>query len=156
MNETAAGYLPSGLPIPVPEPDGLSAPFWNGLRGGRLLLQRCSSCGTFQWGPEWICHACHSFDLEWEEVEPAGKIYSWTRVWHPTHPALKQYGPYLVVVVELIHPVGIRLVGNLLDDVSRDPLIGAGVRGVFEQHPEADPPYGLLQWELGQDRRLRM
>ena len=25
-------YLPPGLPIPVPEPNGLSKPFWDGLR----------------------------------------------------------------------------------------------------------------------------
>ena len=39
-------YLPPGLPAPVPEPDGLSAPYWAGLREGRLLVQRCSGCGT--------------------------------------------------------------------------------------------------------------
>ncbi len=29
-------YLPEGLAIPVPEPDGLSRPYWEGLRANRL------------------------------------------------------------------------------------------------------------------------
>lgn len=141
-------YLPEGLPIPVSEGDGLSAPFWNGLREGRLLVQRCKSCGTFQWGPEWLCHACHSFDMAWQEVAPRGEIYSWTRVWHPTHTALNQRGAYLVVVVELPDAGRIRMVGNLLGDAQQEVKVGAKVRGVFEQHPTADPAYALLQWTV--------
>ena len=43
-------YLPAGLPLPIPEPDGLSAPFWAGLREERLLVQHCAGCGTWQFG----------------------------------------------------------------------------------------------------------
>src|SRR5439155_1147112 len=57
-----AGYLPEGLPIPVAEPDGLSAPYWAGLRQNRLMVQRCNRCQTWQFGPEWLCHRCHAFD----------------------------------------------------------------------------------------------
>ena len=32
-----SSYLPAGLPVPVAEPDGLSAPYWGGLQQGRLL-----------------------------------------------------------------------------------------------------------------------
>jgi uncharacterized OB-fold protein len=109
-----AGYLKPGLPIPVPEGDGLSAPYWEGLRQNKLRVQKCRGCGAHQWGPEWICHACHSFDLDWVEVEGKGRVYSWQRPWHPVHPALKDQGPYLVVLVELPHAGGIRMLGNLL------------------------------------------
>ena len=47
-------YLPEGLPIPVAEPDGLSAPHWAGLREGELRIQCCKACKTWRWGPEWI------------------------------------------------------------------------------------------------------
>ncbi|MDO8277908.1 MAG: OB-fold domain-containing protein [Burkholderiaceae bacterium] len=138
-------YLPEGLPVPVPEADGLSAPFQDGLREGRLMLQRCAACHRFQWGPEWICHRCHSFDVQWESVEPVGTLYSWTRIWHPTHPVLQARGPYLAAIVELPHADNVRVVGNLLGDAHQVPQIGAPVRGVFEQHA-TDPPYALLQW----------
>ena len=87
MNRKASHYLPPGLPIPVVEPDGLSAPYWAGLRESRLRVQRCAHCHTWQFGPEWLCHRCHAFDPEWTEVEPRGRIFSWERIWHPSHPA---------------------------------------------------------------------
>ena len=139
-------YLPSGLPAPVAEPDGLSAPFWNGLRDERLRVQRCAGCGTWQFGPEWLCHRCHRFDPAWVEVAPRGRIHSWERVWHPSHTALKGHGPYLVVLVELPEAGDVRMVGNLLGDPMQDVTIGATVEGVFEHHPDASMPFTLLQW----------
>jgi uncharacterized protein len=148
-NKASANYLPSGLPIPVAEPDGLSAPYWAGLRQNRLMVQRCSYCNTWQFGPEWLCHHCHAFDPEWTEIEPHGRIFSWERVWHPSHTALRQHGPYLAVLVEMPHAGGVRLVGNLLGDPRQAVAIGADVEGVFEQHSDLDPPYALLQWRPG-------
>lgn len=141
-----ASYLPPGLPAPCPESDGVSAAYWAGLREGVLRVQRCPSCLAWQFGPEWICHACLRLDPDWVDVEPVGRIYSWERVWHPAHPALKQHGPYLAVLVELPHAGGIRMVGNLLGDPLQEVRIGAEVVGVFEHHEQAVPPYSLLQW----------
>jgi uncharacterized OB-fold protein len=141
-------YLPPGLSIPVAEPDGVSAPYWEGLRQGVLRVQRCAQCGTWQFGPEWICHGCLRFDPAWVEVAPTGRIYSWERVWHPVHPALKERGPYLAVLVELPQAGNVRMVGNLLGDAQQEVRIGAEVEGVYEHHPDAAPPYSLLQWRL--------
>jgi len=142
-------YLPQGLPIPVAEPDGLSAPYWEGLRQNRLLVQRCVRCRNWQFGPEWLCHHCHAFDPEWTEIEARGRIFSSERVWHPSHAALKQHGPYLAVLVELPHAGDVRMVGNLLGDPLQTVAIGDHVEGVFEHHLQADPQYSLLQWRLG-------
>lgn len=141
-------YLPSGLPIPVAEADGLSAPFWDGLRENRLLIQRCQQCETWQFGPEWLCHQCHQFDPSWQEVKPRGRIYSWERVWHASHDALIGHSPYLAIVVELPHAGNVRLVGNLLGDPMQQVVIGLEVEGVFEHHPDANPPFSLLQWRV--------
>jgi uncharacterized protein len=147
-NTTSPSYLPSGLPVPVAEPDGLSAPYWTGLRHNRLLVQRCSHCRTWQFGPEWLCHRCHAFDPKWTEVEPRGRIFSWERVWHPSHTLLRMHGPYLAVLVELPHADGVRMVGNLLGDPRQEIVIGSEVEGVFEHHGDSDPPYSLLQWRM--------
>jgi uncharacterized OB-fold protein len=146
--QTSSTYLPSGLPIPVAEPDSLSAPYWAGLLAGRLMVQQCSHCATWQHAPEWICHRCHAFDPPFREVVPRGRIFSWERVWHPSHPRLAGHGPYLVVLVELPHAGGVRMLGNLLGDPMQEVLIGAEVDGVFEPHSDASPPYGLLHWQL--------
>ena len=146
MNASTS-YLPPGLPIPVADADGISAPFWSGLREGKLRVQRCAQCGTWQFAPECICHHCLAFDPAWVDVPAVGRIYSWERVWHPVHPALKDRCPYLVVLVELPQAGGVRVVGNLLGDAMREVRIGAEVRGVFEHHPDASPPFSLLQWQ---------
>ena len=139
-------YLPPGLPIPVPERNGLSAPFWQGVREERLKVQRNRHTGVYQWPPQWIAHDTQTFDVDWVEVEPKGLIYSWTRVWHPVHPALRDACPYVVVVVELPHAGAVRMLGNLLGDPRQDVPIGAPVEAVFEHHHDADPPFTLVQW----------
>lgn len=143
-----SAYLPEGLPAPAPSPDGLGAEFWSGLREERLLIQKCRSCGRFQWGPEWICHRCHSFELGYDEVAPRGVLYSHERVWHPVHPALAEHGPFVVALVELAGADGVRMVGNLLGDPNQPLEIGAAVEGVFEHHGEGDDGFTLLQWRV--------
>ena len=57
-------YLPPGLPIPTPERNGLSAPYWQGLREGVLKVQRNPRTGVFQWPPQWIAHDDQGFELD--------------------------------------------------------------------------------------------
>lgn len=142
----AEPYLAPGLPAPVPSPDGLDEPFWAGLREERLLLQRCRVCAGWQWGPEWCCHRCRSFDVTFEETPAEGVIYSHQRIHHPVHPALADQGPYVVVLVELPAAGGARMVGNLLGDPAQRLEIAAPVVGVYEHHTDHDPPFTLLQW----------
>lgn len=139
-------YLRPGLPAPSPSPDGLDKPYWDALAEGTVVAQRCRSCRGWQWGPEWICHRCHSDDLAFEVLDSPGRIYSYERVWHPVHPALAEQGPYLVVLVEFPDAEGIRMVGNLLGDPEQTVVIGAAVEPVFEHHADAQPPFTLLQW----------
>jgi uncharacterized OB-fold protein len=141
-------YLPEGMPSPVPSADGLDVPFWEGTRRGELLVQQCSACGNWQWGPEWLCHECQSFDMTWQKIEGKGIIYSWERPWHPVHPALKERGAYTVVMVELPHAGNIRMIGNLLGPDDQQVNIGAAVEAVFEAHDDADTPYTLVQWKV--------
>ena len=144
----SAAYLNQGLPAPVPAADGLDAPFWEGLQAEQLRLQRCKACGYWQWGPEWLCHRCRSFDMAYETTSAEGVIYSHERVWHPVHPALKDQGPYVVVLVELAQADNVRIVGNLLGDPQQPLEIGAAVVGAFEHHAQNSPPFTLLHWRV--------
>jgi uncharacterized OB-fold protein len=145
-------YLPSGLPIPVPEHDGLSKPYWDGLRRETIMVQRNPHTGVYQFPPQWICHDTQSFDVEWVAVEPKGVIHSWTRAGHPVHPALRDACPYIVVVVELPHAGGVRMLGNLLGDPRQTVRIGTLVEAVFEHHNDSDPQFTLLQWRVADSR----
>lgn len=139
-------YLQPGLAQPASTE--LDAPYWQGLQQNVLRVQQCKACGGWQWGPEWICHHCLSDDVGFAEVAPDGVIYSYERVWHPVHPALREQGPYIVVLVELPKAGNVRMVGNLLGDPEQAVPIGAPVTGVFEHHLDADPPFSLLHWQL--------
>jgi uncharacterized OB-fold protein len=138
-------YLPEGLPAPRAQRDGLDKEFWDATRRHELVVQRCGGCGTFQWGPEWICHKCHSADhLGWHKVSGRGRLFSWIRSWNPVHPALKEACPYIVAVVELPDAGNVRMVGNLLGDPAQNPPFDAAVEAVFEDHDEAT----LVQWKV--------
>jgi uncharacterized OB-fold protein len=78
-------------------------------------------------------------------VSGRGRIYSWERVWHPAHPALKGACPYLVVVVELDDAGGVRMVGNLLGDPMQEVRFDAKVEAVFEDHRAG---HTLIQWRV--------
>ncbi len=141
-------YLPEGLPAPSSAPDGLAEPYWEGTRQGKLRIQKCRGCGAWQWGPEWICHRCHSFDLAWEEIQGRGRIYSYEKPHHPVHAALAGRGPYIVVLVELPDYGNVRMIGNLLGDAEQAVTIGAPVEAVFEPHDAATPPFTLVHWRV--------
>ncbi len=141
---TESSYLPSGMPLPAASADGLDTEFWEAARRHELVVQRCNGCQAFQFGPEWLCNQCRSFDLGWYRVSGRGRIYSWERVWYPVHPALNSKLPYMVVLVELPDAGNVRMVGNLLGDPNQEVTIGAEVEVEFEDHPvEA---VTLVQW----------
>jgi uncharacterized OB-fold protein len=133
--------------MPVPLPSGIDLPYHEGLAAHRLSLQRCGDCGGWQWPAEVLCHRCCSFGMRWEDVPPEGTLFSWTRVWHPAREGLENAVPYLVAVVEIPAADGARLIGNLLGDPARTPVIGERLYGVFEDHPAEGGGYALLQWQ---------
>jgi uncharacterized OB-fold protein len=139
-------YLSAIVMEPIPDPLGLDAPFWAATRDERLTVQQCVSCGNRQWSPEWTCHRCHSFQLEFVEVAPSGRIYSWQRVWHASDPALAASCPYIIVVVSLDDAPALRMVGNLLGEPTAEVLIGCPVTAQFEHHRE----FTLVQWAVAE------
>jgi uncharacterized OB-fold protein len=130
-----------------PRDDGLDAPHWAGLRAGEVRVPRCTRCAHWIWAPQPLCPRCHSFDLTWTAVDPAGSVYSWTRTWQPFTPELSGHLPFTVILAELPSAGGRRLLGVLLGGDGADVRAGQGVRGVI------DPPPGpggwpVLRWRL--------
>ena len=130
-----------------PSDDGLDAPHWEGLRRGELRIQHCPHCDRWTWSPRPICPGCHSGDLEWPVVEPAGTVYSWTRTWQPFSPEVTGHLPYVVVNVELPAAGHRRILGVLLDGDEADVRIGARVKGEIES-PVDPSVYPVLRWRL--------
>jgi uncharacterized protein len=138
---------PPWMDLTGPSDDGLDTPHWDGLRAGRLVLQRCRDCARWTWSAQPICPECHSFDMGWEQVDPVGTVYSWTRTWQPFAPESTGHLPYVVVLVELPGAGGRRVMGVLAHGDGVTPRIGAAVRGDIEQPPDA-LHWPLLRWHL--------
>ena len=117
------------MAIPLPEPTELSKPYWDGLREGRLLIQRCA-CGHAFLPARKHCPACLAPDPSWERASGRGVILSWV-VYHVAyHPAFESRLPYNVALVELDE--GPRVLTNIVD--GNDRLAGgAKVELAIEQ-----------------------
>jgi uncharacterized OB-fold protein len=88
-------------------------PYFEAAARHELRIQRCRACKTILHLPRPMCYVCRSMETEWIPAGPRGRVYSWTVVTHPVHPAFAV--PYVVALVELEEPPGVRLVTNLRD-----------------------------------------
>ena len=132
-----------------PAADGLDEPYWDGLKRGELMMQRCARCERWSWPPLCICPDCHSFEFAWEPVSATGRIFSWTRTWHAFATEFTNHLPYTTVVVELPHAGSCRLVGLLLGTASSDDItIGSRVDGVIQQPTAITSGAAVLRWRL--------
>jgi uncharacterized OB-fold protein/acyl dehydratase len=95
-------------PRPALTPD--NAFFFEGARQGRLLIQRCASCGLLRHPPRPMCFGCRS--LDWDTVEASGRgtLYSFVVVHYPEVAAFDY--PLVVGLVELEE--GTRLVSDIV------------------------------------------
>lgn len=94
---------------PQPAINQDSAFFWQGLKAGQLLIQRCKGCGVLRHPPGPACTECHS--LEWDTVASTGRgsLFSFVVMHQPKHPAFDY--PLPVGLIELEE--GTRLVAPI-------------------------------------------
>jgi hypothetical protein len=121
----------SGATKPIPVVDGDSAPFWNGCREGKLLIQRCLTCGNHLFYPRVVCPHCMSDRIEWTESSGRGKVYSFTVARVPAGEAFAEDVPYVVALVELEE--GVRMMTNLTGVSPDDVRCDMPVEVVFEE-----------------------
>jgi uncharacterized OB-fold protein len=138
--------IPASAPaIPAPDLDDPDfAPFWAGCRDERLLLPRCGR-GHLHWPPRPACPRCQDTARDWQEVAPAGWLYSWTVVHRTPLPAFQALTPYVVGVVELAAHPGLRLLGRCRCDPGQ-LRIGLPLRAEFEHVTEQ---FSLPLWRGG-------
>ena len=115
---------------PLPTPTEISAPFWNGLKEGRLTLPHCKSCGHWIFFPRRHCDKCWSQDLEWKEVKGTGTLYTYTLTRVPTLPDFADEMPQKMAVVELDE--GVRINTTLIGLDEAEIKVGMRVKPVFD------------------------
>ena len=102
------------MPRPLPLMTGMTEEFYQHCAAGELRFQRCSDCGTWRHVPRELCAACGSFEWAWDLSSGKGRVFTWTVVVRPLHPAFSGQEPYAPVVVEMEE--GVRVVGALNGD----------------------------------------
>lgn len=117
------------LPAPIVNAD--SAPYWEGARNGKLLLQRCRDCGTLRFFPRYLCTACGSDHTEWAEASGRGTVHSFTIVHRAAFPEFQARTPYVVALIDLEE--GPRMMTNIVGDDALEVAIGEAVTVAFEE-----------------------
>ena len=110
-------------------PTPLTEPFWEATRAGRLVVQRCATCGEWRWPPQPACPECWSDAYRWVETSGTGTIYSFTVIHRPVDRD-RFPGRYVLGIVELDE--GPRMLTNLVDCSDDDLAVGTRVRVRFQ------------------------
>lgn len=116
---------------PMPVPTQISAPFWEGLKARRLLIQQCNACAHWNFYPRRHCTACLEHDLAWREVDGTATLYSYTVTRIATLPDFMDEMPQKLAVVELAQ--GVRINTNLVGLDEAEIRIGMPLRPVFAE-----------------------
>lgn len=119
-------------PVPVPEP--LTEPFWEGTRAGELRVQRCKACGANIFYPRERCPKCFATDLEWVKTSGRGRVYTYTVVRQPGNPAFNDDVPYIFAIIQLDE--GPRMNSNVTGIPFEQVKVDMPVEVYFEQVSE--------------------
>ncbi|TFY85588.1 acyl dehydratase [Pseudomonas nabeulensis] len=116
---------------PMPVATQISAPFWEGLKARRLLIQQCNACTHWNFYPRRHCTQCLAHDLAWREVDGAATLYSYTVTRIATLPDFMDEMPQKLAVVELAE--GVRINTNLVGLDEAEIRIGMPLKPVFAE-----------------------
>lgn len=116
---------------PLPTITDMTRPFWSGAKAGKLMVQKCSRCATFQFHPKPGCIECGSRQLVWTEARPYGTVYTFT----VSRSEAMNYGwkaelPVLMCLIDLDD--GARMYGQMTDCKPEDLRFGMRVEVHFE------------------------
>ena len=123
---------------PLPEPDDASAAFWDGAAEGKLILMKCSDCGTWRLPPRTHCDECLSTNVTWEQASGRGVVRTFGIMHQGYHPAFAADLPYNVTIVELEE--GPRLPTNLVGISNAAIEVGMPVVVDWERHSDVTIP----------------
>jgi uncharacterized protein len=86
---------------PVPQPDDLSRPFFEGALRGELMIQRCGECSSYLAPGSRACTECLGEQLEWVQASGRATLFTFAIMHQRYHPGFFDEIPYNIAVVEL-------------------------------------------------------
>ncbi len=102
--------------------NGDSRTYWEGIRKGEFLLQKCTHCGHFQFPPRFQCADCWETELVWIKAAGHGTVESCTIVRRAPLAVFREQLPYAVAAVKLTE--GPRLIANVIGSDALNVAIG--------------------------------
>ncbi len=116
-------------PRPAPTPDTDSAPYWSAALAGRLVVQRCGTCGHHQLYGRDRCVRCRG-PVTWVEASGRATVYSYTVIRQNYQRPFAAMLPYVVALVDLEE--GPRVMTNIVGCDPDDVHIDMALRARFE------------------------
>jgi uncharacterized OB-fold protein len=101
----------------------------------RLLIERCTGCRRWVHPPIGRCPDCAG-RLVAEPVSGRGTVFTYTVNVQPYNPAIPT--PYVIAIVELAEPQGLRLATNIVDCEPDSVFCGMEVQARFEHRLSDD------------------
>jgi uncharacterized OB-fold protein len=97
--------------------DETTQPFWDAALEDRLVMPKCTNCGTFRFPPKPFCFKCQHREVEWVDLPGTGAVYTFTVVRHPLAAELAAVVPYAAGVIEVdgTQGAGARMIANIID-----------------------------------------
>lgn len=123
---------------PLPNPDALTRPYWEGAKVRRLMLPRCDDCNEWHFYPRSVCPHCGSAKITWHQASGEGVVYTFTAVNRAPSPAFEAGVPYVVAVVALAE--GPHLMTGIVDAGPADVKIDAPVTVDFIEEGDTTLP----------------
>jgi uncharacterized OB-fold protein len=115
--------------LPTIEPE--TQPFWDGAAEERLVIQRCDSCGAWQYYPRPFCKQCWSQDIGWAEASGEAVLYTFSIVRRNDLPPFGDRVPYVAAVVDLAE--GPRMISEVVDCDLDSVQIGMPLQVTFRE-----------------------
>jgi len=129
-------------PLPVPENIELTKPFWEAAKRHELMMQRCKKCAEWIFYPREQCPNCFSQDMEFQKVSGRGRVYAYTTVYQPAHPAFNDEAPYVFAIVQLDE--GVRVATNIVGVPHEQVKVDMAVEAAYE---DVSPEWTLVKFK---------
>lgn len=135
-------------PYLLPQPDGLTQPWWDATRRHELVIQECAECSTLRHPPTGTCANCGSEAVAWRTMSGRGTLYAYVIVHQTALPRWRDAVPYNIVQVALDDAPGIRLYGNVVDFDDTKLRVGLPLEAVFDDVTSEDT---IIRWRVVED-----
>ena len=108
--------------------------FWDAAAEGKLMVGKCTACGTLYYYPRAICPSCFSDKTQLQQVSGSGTIYTYSVM-------RRAPVPYAIAYVTLAE--GPTMMTNIVDCDLDQIRIGQAVKLVFKES-DGGPPVPMF------------